>query len=339
MCLLTFFPAGVEPDIAALYIGAENNPDGHGYAIVDVKRNRIITYRGLDEDRVIQRFIKERIKYPDGPALFHSRIGTAGKMKKQNCHPFYVGDDRRTVIAHNGILPRKAQPKNGEIRSDTRLLAERWLPKGRFGHLRTKRGRRHIARWLGGGNKLVVLTVNPEYRGGNAFIMNEAQGEWHEGVWYSNDSYRFLWPRYTRPSSYSHSYVSDGKGGLVRLAKSDAWEWDDYDDGPAAIVKYEGPTGCVLGYPDQPSRESSPDDCAYCGAKHSLNAVTGICVYCTTCAGCGDVERDCLCWVPGDLRKDIREDVLNAALEDLDAGTLSAIERGDVDLRDVIDSL
>jgi predicted glutamine amidotransferase len=184
MCLLTFFPAGIKPDTTALTHGTLFNNDGHGFAIVT--KDRIIVERGMDADSLIEAFAQWRNRHPDGPALFHSRFGTHGANDLDNCHPFAVGGDSRTVMAHNGILPEVVQPAKQDPRSDTRIAAEDFLPT--FGSLRWRHTRVRLERWMTPHNKVVLLTVDPRFEQ-HAYILNESSGIWDGGIWYSNDGY------------------------------------------------------------------------------------------------------------------------------------------------------
>jgi hypothetical protein len=184
MCLLTFFPNGQQPDEDALYNGAMFNGDGHGFAIVS--GSELIVHHGMHEVEVIEAFMKARHDNPDGPALFHSRFTTHGETNEENCHPFYVGADRRTVLAHNGVLPMNVQPNRGDHRSDTRIAAEGFIPS--LGSLRHRRTRLAVEKWMGKANKIAILSVNPKYRE-QAYLLNEAAGTWDGGTWYSNDGY------------------------------------------------------------------------------------------------------------------------------------------------------
>ena len=67
MCMLTYFPPGVLPDLEALKNGATFNDDGHGFAIV-VDDKRLIIRHGMDSARTIAEFDRLRSKYPKGPA-------------------------------------------------------------------------------------------------------------------------------------------------------------------------------------------------------------------------------------------------------------------------------
>lgn len=200
MCLLTFYPEGTKADREALEYGALHNPDGHGYAII--VGDDLIVRRSMDPDRLITEFVNVRQAHPEGPAMFHSRIGTGGNVDKSNCHPFPVGDDPLTVVAHNGILPQEVWPRKNDPRSDTRIFAQHHLPRR---NLNGHRSMRKLASWVRS-DKLVILTVNPAYSW-RYRIINEHYGQWDTtGIWYSNDSY--LPARYVA-QTYG-TYVSSG---------------------------------------------------------------------------------------------------------------------------------
>ncbi|MBF6063550.1 class II glutamine amidotransferase [Nocardia terpenica] len=187
MCILTFFPPGATPNLDALAGGAIANPHGHGYAVL--ADDALVVGHGLDPATVITEFAAVRAEFPDTPALFHSRLATHGRVSADNCHPFALGGDERTVLAHNGILPATVHPTLGDPRSDTRIAAEDYLPTVPFGSLDSWTGRAGLEHWLGT-DKMVLLTVDPAYRQ-RAYLFNEHHGHWHKGIWYSNHSYRW----------------------------------------------------------------------------------------------------------------------------------------------------
>lgn len=177
MCLLTFLPAGVTPDPTALLNGAAINDDGHGFAVLT--DDHIIVRRGMHAEALVEAFDAVRRAHPHGPALFHSRLGTHGEYSLDNCHPFPLGGDSRTVLAHNGVLPKDVRPAKGDPRSDTRIAAEQFLPT--FGSLRSRRTRTRLERWLTPNNKIVILTLDRRFAQ-RAYILNEASGNlgrWH----------------------------------------------------------------------------------------------------------------------------------------------------------------
>ncbi|WP_067474242.1 class II glutamine amidotransferase [Nocardia amamiensis] len=203
MCLLTYLPAGIAPNPVALAHGAAANPHGHGFAIIAGRR--ILVARGMNPTRVIAEFTKLRAQHPHGAALFHSRYATHGTIGLRNCHPFRLGKDPRTVLAHNGTLPKRVHPGPYDPRSDTRIAAEEYLPKQPFGSIDTHPGARGLASWLGS-SKLVILTVDPAYDR-HAYLFGEPAGQWVEEVWYSNTSYlppALRWP--TRRRRYLCGY-------------------------------------------------------------------------------------------------------------------------------------
>ncbi|WP_166659136.1 class II glutamine amidotransferase [Labedaea rhizosphaerae] len=163
------------------------NDQGHGYAIV--ADDILVVERGMDAADVIESFVRTRERHPDGPALFHSRWATHGTVTVDNCHPFQIGNDRKTVLAHNGVLPAALQPVRGDNRSDTRVLAEDYLPAQPLGPLSNRRSRARLAKMITASNKLVILTVNRRYRY-NVYLINETSGLWHDGIWYSNNDFR-----------------------------------------------------------------------------------------------------------------------------------------------------
>jgi hypothetical protein len=265
MCLLTFFPTGVMPDPAALLNGAYVNDDGHGFAIV--ADNHLIVQRGMDAERLVDAFGALRRQHRQGPALFHSRFSTHGQRGIDNCHPFPVGGDGRTVLAHNGILPAVVRPAKGDPRSDTRIAAEDFLPL--FGSLRSRRTRRRFERWMSPHNKVVILTVDRRFKD-RAYLLNETEGIWDGEIWYSNDGYRPLSP--TRWSLPNHS----------------RWDWPPWDR-----TWWDRPHWDRL--------DRTIDRCGYCGAV--IDLTDNECRYCGWCLDCGEMPEDCFCYTPAALDK------------------------------------
>jgi glutamine amidotransferase len=282
MCLLTYIPAGKKPDMEALREGTVHNRDGHGWAIATP--SIIYRGRGLDRNWVLDEFEEMRDYYPEYPALFHSRMATHGNIKKDNCHPFYLGNDGRTVIGHNGILD--SQPKKGDWRSDTRVAAEDLFPKWK---LWSRAGRRKLYRWGGTFNKFVILTNNPRYGGGpRGIIINSQAGEWHNGIWYSNSSYK----PYKLPKR-SYEYYQNSAGWYVSRA-------DGAKDKAASKVEEFDPERWI---------------CAVCQTGR-VNPVSCYCTNdeCRSCQDCESAFRDCQCWMPESLRKVVNSDPYDADL-------------------------
>ena len=248
MCLLTFCPANVMPDTSALLNGAYCNADGHGFAIV--AGDQLIVERGMDAQAMIEAFEAARHRHPAGPALFHSRFTTHGDTGLDNCHPFPVGGDARTVLAHNGVLPQAVRPATGDPRSDTRITAEDFLPT--FGSLRTRRNRTRFEQWMTPHNKMVLLTVDRRFTQ-RAYILNETSGIWDGGIWYSNDGYL--------PDDEASWPLDDGP-----------WDWPPFEPGPDPLYRCSFCHGVI---------DVTEDACRYCGWCFDCDELPDDC-YCHT---------------------------------------------------------
>lgn len=259
MCLLSFYPAHADLNLGHLCTGAENNPDGFGFAIV--AGDRVEVFRSMDLGDTLAAFVRARHAFPEGDAMFHSRIATAGLVTVENVHPFPVGRDgrqRSIVVGHNGVLPWTAQPDKGDPRSDTRVFAEdMFLP--RFKDLDSPKTIRRLETWLTPYNKLVFLTTNPYYKR-RSYILNESQGDWVDGVWHSNTSY------------------------LTRSYSMWAYAGNGYTFSPASGKRYASR-----------KEELTVTDCAFCWARNQITL--GLCQACYTCNFCGLEDEHCECFV------------------------------------------
>lgn len=315
MCLLSVYSPGALVNREHLENGATCNPDGYGFAIV-VNGARIETGHGMSPGAVIEAFERARQIHSDGWALFHSRYTTDGVTGPENCHPFIVGGDPRTVLAHNGVLPDDARPGKGDDRSDSRILAEDLIPS-RFGKLWTARGRRNLSRWMlrdSYPNKIAILTVDPRYRA-NAYIVNEKVGTWVNGVWHSNTGY------VAKKSYYGGGY------GL-----SDYAGWSGaYTSGSGAYSAYRSGEISYSEYLDQVYGGIRRNDCEACEGVGTVNPSHGYCRTCKVCQDCLCHIEVCDCWTPETLRAECGADIGApvATLESQASAILSANPDGE----------
>ncbi len=143
--------------------------------------------------------------------MFHSRMGTSGLRTTFNCHPFYVGSDKLTVVAHNGIL--WGMP-GGEARCDTHSFADTLLPEwfGEFDHYRLMLT---LERWAGSGNKMVILTANPRYAR-SSYLINTHGGRWTpEGAWHSNSDYSYR--NWRGEAAFTGALINSSRGAQCQL--------------------------------------------------------------------------------------------------------------------------
>lgn len=209
MCLLCFVPPKATPKREHLENACKNNPDGFGFAFMTDEG--FIVERAMKANDLLDKFYKLRKKYRNAPALFHARLATHGTKNLSNCHPFYVAGGRKTLLAHNGILP--VVINEGDPRSDTKIFAEDYLKHLGIEQLDDPIGYDIISEYCRG-SKLVILNMDNRLQY-QWYIVNESLGDYDENdkCWYSNGGYKSA-PRYTY-SKYLPAYRSEGITTLV----------------------------------------------------------------------------------------------------------------------------
>ena len=177
MCIAIYKPEGKVLPIETLKECYTSNPDGAGFMYSDNKKLHI--EKGFFS---FQTFYDAFKKHENKQAVIHFRIKTHGKIDTANCHPFAVNNS--VGFVHNGVISGYGDAEFSDtVRFNEKILrplVSKWgnlalfqdpiieLVEGRIGY-----------------SKLVFLD-----RHGNHKIMNEHKGQWDDGVWYSNDSYK-----------------------------------------------------------------------------------------------------------------------------------------------------
>ena len=295
MCMLCVVNPGVIPDRDKLENSALNNPHGFGFAIAVPDEERIIVERTMDADESINNFLKLRKKYMDGYALWHARFATHGSKTVANCHPFKVGKDKRTYLAHNGIIDIPMDAK--EDRSDTRVFAEELLPA--LGGV-TALDNDYIwdmALNYTTGSKVAVLTVDPDAKH-PLYLMHAEKGEEIDGVWWSNDGYCLT--RYTSTASTTY-----GSGSWW----DDEWSYDPKALKPkdksvtsidAARIKESMKSKAVaLQEATKVGKENVMVSCFNCMSDITLKQIedySETCLHCGACFDCESEAEECMCY-------------------------------------------
>lgn len=177
MCIAIYKPEGKVLSLATLKECYTSNPDGAGFMYAENKKLHI--EKGFFS---FQTFYDAFKKHESKQAVIHFRIKTHGKIDTANCHPFAVNNS--VGFVHNGVISGYGDADFSDTvrfnEAILRPLVSKWgnlalfqdpiieLIEGRIGY-----------------SKLVFLD-----RHGNHKIMNEHKGQWDDGVWYSNDSYK-----------------------------------------------------------------------------------------------------------------------------------------------------
>jgi len=275
MCLLI---CGISRDIpteSELHNACENNPDGFGFALVREVAGglELVSRRSMRAGVIIDEFAREVEESATIAWLFHSRIATSGLVNEYQSHPFKVGRDSRSVLAHNGILPLTGA--NGD--SDTAHLARVVIPSmGGVPALHNEGVFGMFDSWVEENNsKVAVLTA----RGDVSFpllIAGETLGAWRGDVWFSNDSYK-----------YSYSWNSRDTDSLTK-PYSTRWAWaSDSEYLPMADVERGG-------LQLEPGRNFDlVHACLFC--DDLIEAGARFCSNCDACSVCGN-WRGCSCW-------------------------------------------
>lgn len=276
MCLLVVCSPGSIPSKADLDRGACANPHGYGFAmIIDGKIHR---YRTMSRKKAVNKFLEMRTQHPDNYAIWHARYATHGVKNEDNCHPFQVGDDEDTVLAHNGVLDTHIEP--GDRRSDTRIFAEDTLPAlGGVTALDNENIYIMVSKWAKG-SKIAVLTVNPNAKH-QMYLLNEDAGDWDDaGIWWSNSSYKPYVPKATIGYSSAWTKASDYTPTLTAQDKL-AYDsvWDAYVDEEGYLLA----------------------ECPNCMVMSTY--ADAVCEHCHLCYDCSAPETECLCYVPTGFRK------------------------------------
>lgn len=177
MCIAIVKPLGVDIPEINLRNSWIANPDGAGFCYVHKGKVRIEKgFTTLAEFLVAYKKAAE--KYKRSNFLIHFRIKTHGDKSPENTHPFAI---KGGALIHNGTITGTGASWNGG-KSDTCLFAERISGKVTKDTIKA-----NIKDWDSAMdyNKLAFLFDDGDYA-----IINEAIGQWHEGVWYSTGAYK-----------------------------------------------------------------------------------------------------------------------------------------------------
>jgi len=171
MCLLIVKTEKGKVDETSLREAFSSNSDGGGFFVADVGMKKGFFHA----DEMIDHYND----HSKNPMLIHFRLSTSGKTNAKNCHPFKTGS---YWMGHNGVL---SDYETSKKMSDTAMLAKdldsllKENPELLHSHAFVT-----ILKNLIGTDKLAFMDAEGKFK-----IINEQNGHWNSGVWYSNHSY------------------------------------------------------------------------------------------------------------------------------------------------------
>lgn len=177
MCIAIYKPEGKLIPYDTLKRCFNANSDGAGYMFH--KNGKLHVFKGYF---TMEDFWKAYKKDQKKECVIHFRIKTHGEINEENCHPYRVNDN--LAFVHNGVISGYTDPK----KSDTWLFNEDILQPfvRRWGNLEIFEDPiKKLIESRIGYSKLIFMDNQ-----GNTKIFNEDKGNWDDGVWYSNNSYK-----------------------------------------------------------------------------------------------------------------------------------------------------
>ncbi len=266
MCIIAAIPAGQNVTKETLKKCWENNPHGGGFMYNDGRK--VITFKEMFSfKRYWKAFTEAKQNNANSSFVCHFRISTHGKINETNCHPFLV--TKNLGFAHNGII--YSAPISNDY-SDTYMFNESVLKNLPHGFLNNPAIVNLIKGYIGTGNKLAFLNEQ-----GHITIVNEKQGVWDSGVWYSNHGYK--------QTSYFDC------GGTTKSSTGTVYSGSVYDNagkknysGGYPSKSYELGSASELPFPQYKKYEydSSKPVCDWCGENlvTSSERINGCCNHC-----------------------------------------------------------
>lgn len=195
MCLIAYSPNGVALPHDVFSCARKTNPDGIGI----VSREGVQRFVGKKPQKRARAVLAD-LALRRVPYSVHFRWATHGSVCQELTHP-YLAADKATYVMHNGVITW-AGDAAGLRDSDTSVFVRACMERPRvpddpdylpYYEL--------LGDLIGLGNKLCVYhSATDEWT-----LVNEDQGEWIDGIWYSNT---YSLPPRLRPAWIGEAYAT-----------------------------------------------------------------------------------------------------------------------------------
>jgi predicted glutamine amidotransferase len=181
MCIAILCPQGTQITAQQFQNSWDNNYNGAGFMYNDDNNKLHVVKEMEDCDKLYKKYVKLVSKYPNATFVLHFRISNRGVINRENCHPFKVSNE--LAFVHNGTI---TSVDKDDKRSDTNIFNRqilRKLPNADIKFLNNSAVKGVLEEFIGY-SKIIFLDNNGQYA-----LLNENDGYWEEGIWYSNDSH------------------------------------------------------------------------------------------------------------------------------------------------------
>ncbi|SRR5258708_4132901 len=213
MCIIIYKPRGknLKKEVYENCFG--NNKDGAGF-IIRQKTGELLLEKGFF---TFQEFWEKFQPHQHKQAIVHFRIATHGEISIENCHPYWVAENK-LAFAHNGVM------NNVECKKDYSMSDTWHFNVNILQHLQEKLGDSFI-------DDPVIQELITQYiswsklafmrEDGKVFLFNKSKGDIQDSVWYSNSSYKWFKSKYQKPQKAANDKLSSNvspslpKGSLV----------------------------------------------------------------------------------------------------------------------------
>ena len=229
MCVIAYYPTGLELDKIELENCFEVNKDGAGIMYYDQHKGLVKIEKGFMTWNDFWKAVQE---VPvDTERVFHFRIATSGAVSKECCHPFPVCDDldkmrvirqyTRVGLAHNGVL-YWCTPKDGlkSPYSDSMVFTQQVINQLDGGNGVFNQGVKTLIHQAASTSKFAIM------RREETMLIGEFQ-QGTSGAMYSNDSWKGF-----RTYSYvgkGYNYKGYGSYSGYKEGSYEGYDWDEYD--------------------------------------------------------------------------------------------------------------
>ena len=221
MCVIVLQPAGQQLSGNKFRNCWTRNKDGGGYSFIH--EEKLVLKKGyFDSVAMLDEYRKDLEAHPQSPFLLHFRISTSGVIDEVNSHPHWVRDD--LVMAHNGHVSGYGDKTKSDTLEFIDLVLQKMPPLWEDDYIQIHLIERYID-----GDKIALLRNDGDYT-----LLNEEDGVWKDGLWFSNNSYEkrkvYKTSSFYTPTKTNKANKDSTKDiGQAYMSQYTACGWDDDD--------------------------------------------------------------------------------------------------------------